>query len=308
MFSVGPPELEAGAGCENLTLSEFELECCWPIRTQDGQRLRAFCPFHGSDHQRSLAVIIETGRFHCFACGAWGYMESARKQWRKERSCFVKPRSYRRTRVESPRTDLVEPLRNYQEALPDGIGEAYLRSRGIDLALAQKYGLGYAASGRWIHQSRDWRSGRIVVPHTDSCGRLVSLYGRAVGSNDSVPKEFRHDHLPGGKGYFNAVAMRWSDSLFITEGPFDALSLIATGHVCAVAIFGVCGWRWDWARHATTLIFALDADSTGQVRWRELARQARLRGKRVAFLPPEAYGGHKDVNEAWIAGALNVSA
>lgn len=35
-------------------------------------------------------------------------------------------------------------------------------------------------------------------------------------------------------------------------------------------------------------------------RWRELARQTWLRGKQVAFLPPEAYGGHKDVNEAWV--------
>ena len=210
--------------------------------------------------------------------------------------------------VESPSTDLVKSLRNYQEALPGGIGEEYLRSRGIDLALAQKYGLGYAARGRWIHPSRDWTSGRLVVPHTDSCGRLVSLYGRAVGPNDSVPKELRHDHLPGAKGYFNAVSLRTADSPFITEGPFDALSLIAGGHVGAVAIFGVCGWRWDWARHTTNLILALDADSTGQAGWRELARQARLRGKMVAFLPPEAYGGHKDANEAWVAGALNISA
>lgn len=34
--------------------------------------------------------------------------------------------------------------------------------------------------------------------------------------------------------------------------------------------------------------------------------QGVLRGKRVAFLPPEAYGGHKDVNEAWVAGVLTV--
>ena len=308
MHSVVVPKVEDGLGGENLTLSESELESCRPVRSQGGRRLRAFCPFHGSDHQRSLAVEIETGRFHCFACGAWGYMESARKQWRKERGCLLKPRSYRGMHVESARTDLVEVSRKYQEALPGSNGEEYLRSRGIDLTLAQQYGLGYAARGRWIHPSRDWRSGRIVVPHTDSFGRLVSLYGRAVGSNDRVPKELRHDHLPGGKGYFNAVAMRRLDPLFITEGPFDALSLIAAGQTCVTSIFGVCGWRWDWARYVTTLIFALDADSTGQAGWRELARQARLRGKMVAFLPPEAYGGHKDANEAWVAGALNISA
>ena len=28
----------------------------------------------------------------------------------------------------------------------------------------------------------------------------------------------------------------------------------------------------------------------------------------MAVLPPAAYGGHKDVNEAWVAGTLAVSA
>jgi len=75
-----------------------------------------------------------------------------------------------------------------------------------------------------------------------------------------------------------------------------------------VAIFGVQGWRWVWARKVRELVFALDADAAGQQQWRALARQAALRGKRVAMLPPEAYGGYKDVNAAWVAGTLAVSA
>ena len=39
---------------------------------------------------------------------------------------------------------------------------------------------------------------------------------------------------------------------------------------------------------------------------RLVQREAALRGKRVAGLPPEAYGGYKDVNEAWAAGVLVV--
>jgi len=46
------------------------------------------------------------------------------------------------------------------------------------------------------------------------------------------------------------------------------------------------------------LVFALDADAAGQQQWRQLARQAAL--------PAAAYGGHKDVNEAWAAGVLAV--
>jgi hypothetical protein len=116
------------------------------------------------------------------------------------------------------------------------------------------------------------------------------LYGRAVGTEAQVPKAKRHDHLPGTKGYFNATA------------------LLAAGVPRVVAIFGVQGWRWDWAREVRELVFALDADTAGQQQWRQLARQAALRGKRVAVLPPEAYGGRKDVNEAWVAGTLAVDA
>ncbi len=54
------------------------------------------------------------------------------------------------------------------------------------------------------------------------------------------------------------------------------------------------------------LVFALDADAAGQQPWRQHARQAALRGKRVAGVPPEAYGGYKDANAAWVAGALTI--
>jgi hypothetical protein len=56
------------------------------------------------------------------------------------------------------------------------------------------------------------------------------------------------------------------------------------------------------------LVFALDADAAGQQQWRQLARQATLRGKRVAVLPAAAYGGCKDVSDAWTTGVLAVGA
>jgi hypothetical protein len=58
-------------------------------------------------------------------------------------------------------------------------------------------------------------------------------------------------------------------------------------------------------REVRELVFALDADRAGQQQWHQLVRQAVLQGKRVAVLEP-AYGGHKDVSEAWVAGVLMV--
>ena len=83
---------------ENLTLTEADLAACRPIVGEGGHVLRALCPFHGSDRQRSLRGQVDSGRFVCFACGAWGYMETARAQWREEQQRQValqRPPAYR---------------------------------------------------------------------------------------------------------------------------------------------------------------------------------------------------------------------
>ena len=326
---------------ENLTMTGAELAACKPIAGEGGYVLRALCPFHGSDHQRSLRVTVATGRFVCFACGAWGYLAEARERWQEERQHQAvdrrPPARQRRpprlqptlhtsaghpaaaskpvARPAAPREpvparpDLAQQLTVFQAALPGSRGETYLQQRGIPLALAQQYGVGYAAPGTWPHPARDWRGGHVVFPHTTPDGRLVNLYGRAVGTAEQVPKAKRHDHLPGAKGYFNATALQEGDGpLWVCEGAFDALALLAAGVPRVVAIFGVQGWRWEWAREVRELVFALDADAAGQQQWRQLARQAVLRGKRVAVLPTAAYGGCKDVSDAWATGVLAAGA
>ena len=86
----------------------------------------------------------------------------------------------------------------------------------------------------------------VRTPHQE--GHVVNLYGRAVGTASQVPKAKRHDHLPGAKGYFNAAALQEdAGPLWVCEGAFDALALLGAGVPRVVAIFGVQGWRWEWA-------------------------------------------------------------
>ena len=75
-----------------------------------------------------------------------------------------------------------------------------------------------------------------------------------------------------------------------------------------MAIFGMQGWWSGWFRKVRERVVALDTDPAGQQQWRQLARQATLRRKQVAVLPTAAYGGHKDVNTAWVADSLAVDA
>ena len=80
----------------------------------------------------------------------------------------------------------------------------------------------------------------MVFPHNTPDGRLVNLYGRAVGTAEQVPKAKRHDHLPGAKGYFNtAMLQAGAGPLWVCEGACDALALLAAGVPRVVAIFGV---------------------------------------------------------------------
>lgn len=308
---------------ENLTLSEADLAACRPVPGEGGRVLRAFCPFHGSDRQRSLRVNLESGRFYCFACGSWGYLEEKRREWWEQKASRRPLEGHRRPQnrtgigrcIGGEKTGLLEASRGheqhsgpipkgvnrlpeFQAALPGSPGEEYLKRRRIPLELAQACGVGYAARGKWPHRGRDWKWGRVVFPHSDPEGRVVNLYGRAVGPDERVPKEIRHDHLPGPKGIFNARALH-GDTVFVCEGVFDALSLMAAGYPNAVAIFGVDGLRWTWFRAVRRLVFALDLDERGREAWRQLAWNAVLRGKEVFSLPAEVYAGRKDLNEAW---------
>lgn len=293
---------------ENLTLSESELAQCNPIGDSRKVR-RAYCPFHGSDKQRSLRVNGE-GHFKCFSCGAWGYMEEARERRKTgpgSRPSVIMPppkRVHKPKPEPAPRPELASLMASYRDALPGSPGEAYLSERHIPLQLAQAVGVGYSLPGAWANSSRDWEKGRLVFPHTSPSGEIVSLYGRAVGD---APKSLKHDHLSGAKGYFNAPALLADNGpVTICEGAFDALALMAAGAPNVVAIFGVDGWRWEWAKKASEMILALDSDSSGSRALQELAREARLRGKTVAYLEPGAYGSEKDASAAWSAGVLKL--
>ena len=210
----------------------------------------------------------------------------------------------------SPRTDLEALLERFQAALrvPGNLGAKYLEQhRGIPLDLALQWGAGYAEPGTW--PGRGWKWGRLIFPHRDPAGQLVNLYGRAVGADDRVPKALRHDHLPGKKGLLLPPGgLAGPGPLLLVEGAFDALAAAAAGHRQTVGCFGLSGWDWTAARSAGVreVVLALDQDEPGQAAARDLARSGTLHGMTVGLLDPATWGGHKDLAEAWLAGALDL--
>lgn len=313
--------MPAATAFQTLTLAEIEAYRGQGPGVPSGKYLRFFCPIHGSDNQRSLSVNTETGRFRCFNCQATGYVVDFRRKTRRESAqnrhmsdvswagsgnplAFYEnaPRSQIRPPEEpKPRKDLAELLKRFQEQLdPRGHAAEYLRRRGIPLEVAKKYGVGFAPFMQWPARStRQWTHGRLVFPHTNPAGEVVNLYGRAVEVDEPAEKKLRHDHLPGPKGVFNAPALR-EETVFVCEGVFDALSLIAAGYPNACAVFGLDGLRWEWVK-ARRIVFCFDTDDVATFKRDKLAFEAMRRGIEPFFLPREAFQGHKDLNELWVA-------
>jgi len=281
-----------------------------PVTT--GGRVRSGCPFHGSDRQRSLTVNAETGRFQCFSCGVWGYTEHARAEYlERVKADADRTRAPRRQQPwERPsgalklRNDAKEPeplpdewrarLASWRAALPEAA--EYLEGRRIPLELVRQLGGGVGTLGG---------ARRLVLPHTTPAGELVSLYGRRIDAGD----EAKHHHLAGrAKGWLNAPIVSEASELWICEGPFDALALMAAGIPNAVAVFGVQGIRWNWLPRSTRrLVLAFDCDEAGRKAILEHAPQAIIRGLDVLQVMPDELGGAKDIAEAWQAGTLRLT-
>src|SRR6266478_4582475 len=89
---------------DNLTLSEADLAACRPMVGEGGHVLRARCPFHGSDRQRSLRVQLQ-----------------------RPAAAAVKPPAIRSPVPHEPapaRLDLAQQLATFQAALPGSRGAA----------------------------------------------------------------------------------------------------------------------------------------------------------------------------------------
>ena len=188
---------------------------------QKGAKVRMGCPFHGSDKQRSLEVN-DDGVWRCYVCQEWGVTEERDRQFRED----TKRQTYKSTNlhrgISIPRLNLSEAaceplpedslqvLRGWQERLPEA--HQYLQSRAIPLGLAAHYGLGFKPKGDalWVDDGKKkWWDARLIAPHTNPQGQVVSLYSRAI--DPATEKQFRHAHLKGAKGHFNSPA-------FLTDG------------------------------------------------------------------------------------------
>jgi len=100
-------------------------------------------------------------------------------------------------------------------------GLKYLQSRGIDIPIIQKYGIGYSPNMR-----------RVIFPVIMN-KKMYGWQGRAI---DKVDKAYRMYNLPGewkAKSLMFYDSIGQSDFAILVEGPVSALKFASVGHFVA---------------------------------------------------------------------------
>lgn len=215
-------EVMTSVGKRIHVLSESDLDV-----DASGERLRAFCPIHGSDHQRSLSIDASTGWGWCHCCHSTVFVEEydasiaatlKRSEHRGQRLRGLPDRPVRRcpSRSHPPPTHLPAAQTAWQrdevaaleavwplmrEELASERVAAYLDERGIAPDLAWGSNLGYLSLSVWEdalvsdaqHDLLSRWIGRIIFPLGSPAGR--GYIGRTIVCWDPGMDEYEHKSM-----------------------------------------------------------------------------------------------------------------
>lgn len=282
---------------------------------QVGTNWKARCPFH-NEKTPSFLVSRDKQIWHCFGCDKGGdhfsfiqeiegmdFPEAL--QFLAERAGVTLERRSRektdtRARLFSLLQDAVTLYHQLLVKHPNAEhARAYVRQRGIDDLLVEKFQLGYAPdvrdgvmpvlmkrgysseellqAGLLVKRERgigtyDRFRNRLLFPIRDHLGRVVGFGGRAF-TPDQEPKYL---NSPQSALYNKSAvvfgldlakdAIKEAKSVVIVEGYMDVLASHKAGVVNVVASSGTALTREHIAmlkRYTTTAIFAFDTDTAG---------------------------------------------
>lgn len=185
----------------------------------------------------------------------------------------------------------MEYYKESRERLKDPEAAAYLQSRGISIATAYYYFIGYDPEADPAGAGHPCK--RIIIPSSNE-----HYTGRRIDGE----KEFAKVNVKGARpGIFNEQALyTGAQAVFVTEGAFDALSILEAG-AAAIALNSTSNVKYLLERvkqYGTnaTLILCLDNDDAGRKATQSL--REGLQVLNVPYLTADICAGCKDPNEA----------
>jgi len=319
------------------------------LKPAGGGSFKALCPFH-QEKTPSFHISTEKQIWHCFGCGEGGdifafvmKMEGldfpeALRQLGKKAGVEIKRFSTEQSQ-EKYRLAEINRLAGafYRKVLEDApraqVARDYLEKRGIDAALRETFGIGFALDawdtlalflekrGFASHECQkaglllsrktgpgmiDRFRNRVMIPLCDPHGNVMGFTGRVLpGADDQGPKYMNSPETP---LYHKSdvlfgldlakKAIREQGTAIIVEGNLDVVASHKAGVHHVVASSGTAlteSQLNQLKRLTTTIIFSFDADAAGLEAARRGMRLARSLGLdvRVAVLPPS----YKDPDE-----------
>lgn len=185
-----------------------------------------------------------------------------------------------------------------QEWITQPAAASYLKARGISQETAERFGLGFdpkadpasAPGGKGVIRNP---APRIIIPTSKS-----HYIARSI--DPATPKEYKKLNPKGcTPDIFNIEALYQGPEVFITEGAFDALSILEIGTPAASLNSAANADKLiDQLREKrtdATLILCLDNDEAGKAATEKLCDG--LRSLDISFIKADINGGHKDPNE-----------
>lgn len=192
-----------------------------------GNEQAHYCPFC-HHHKKKLQVNLETQRYHCWVCDSKGrtisslvrrlnptqsHLNIIRKVYGEE--------SYDYSTIEIEQVELKLP-NEFQRLLPIPLKPSiiyknalsYLRKRGIDNSVIQRYNIGYCEDGLY--------GGRIIIPSYSEEGKLNYFEARTF--YDNVSLKYKKPPINRNVIMFESH-INWKEPITLVEGVFDSFSL-----------------------------------------------------------------------------------
>jgi DNA primase len=279
-----------------------------------GSNMVACCPFH-NEKTPSFTLYSQPSHFYCYGCGAGGDVITFVR--RMENLDYPSAVEYLANRAGLPMPQQnsfekrIDKKRYYEmnaaaarfwhETLlsPQGkAGRDYLQSRGLDLPIIKRFGLGYATLS-WDALTRhlqkagyrpeeikenflggisskgtlfDYFRGRAMFPIIDVAGNVVAFSGRLVESDrKESQKYFNTNDTPVFKKSRTVFALNLAKNseekeLILCEGNMDVVSLHAHGISNAVASLGTALTSEQCrllSRYTSRVVLCYDRDEAG---------------------------------------------
>ena len=196
---------------------------------RSGDNIMVNCPYH-PDETQSLGINFYKRVFHCFSCGEVGtptelfrrlFEEDYEERYEEEVEIGELSEIRKRIRncgSSNNERDRIKILTNfdlYKYPRPSGRYREYLEGREISLDSCSRFDI---RGGFWKGDER------ILIPMKDEYGRLISIYGRSINTDDQKRKVRKSKNSDVGKILFGLDKVK-NRRVILVEGEFDAIYL-----------------------------------------------------------------------------------